>query len=89
MIEWCHLIRDVLNKSSAETLLAGMNPGPLVEIEFWGSRCADLESVEDQVCTHAQCENHMHSIVIMHQEYKRNAIATYVHLLAHVLKDEE
>lgn len=51
VIEWCHLIRDVLNKSSAETLLAGMNPGPLIEIEFWNSRCADLESVEDQVRT--------------------------------------
>jgi predicted RNase H-like nuclease len=49
VIEWCHLIRDVLQKSSAETLLAGMNPGPLVEIEFWNSRYADLESVEDQV----------------------------------------
>ena len=49
MIDWCHLIRDVLNKSSAETLLAGMNPGPLVEIEFWNTRCADLESVVDQV----------------------------------------
>lgn len=52
VIEWCHLIRDVLQKSSAETLLAGMNPGPLVEIEFWNSRCADLESVEDQVHVH-------------------------------------
>ena len=50
MIEWCHLIRDVLNKSSAESLLAGMNPGPLVEIDFWNARCADLESVVDQVC---------------------------------------
>ena len=49
VIEWCHLIRDVLNKNSAETLLAGMNPGPLVEIEFWNARCADLESVVDQV----------------------------------------
>ena len=52
VIEWCHLIRDMLQKSSAETLLAGMNPGPLVEIEFWNSRCADLESVEDQVHVH-------------------------------------
>ena len=49
MIEWCHLIRDVLNKSSAETLLAGTNPGPLVEIDFWNARCGDLESVVDQV----------------------------------------
>ena len=50
VIEWCHLIRDVLNKSSAELLLAGMNPGPMVEIDFWQARCSDLESVVDQVC---------------------------------------
>ena len=49
VIEWCHLVRDVLNKSSAEKLLAGMNPGPLVEIDFWNARCCDLESVVDQV----------------------------------------
>lgn len=49
VIDWCHQVRDVLKKSSAEPLLAGKNPGPLVEIEFWIARRADLESILDQV----------------------------------------
>ena len=49
MIEWCHQVRDVLKKSSATPLLEGRNPGPLVEIEFWKERCADLESIIEQV----------------------------------------
>ena len=49
VIDWCHQVRDVLKKSSAEPLLAGKNPGPLVEIEFWVARRADLESILDQV----------------------------------------
>ena len=49
VIDWCHQVRDVLKKSSAEPLLAGKNPWPLVEIGFWVARRADLESVVDQV----------------------------------------
>ena len=49
VIDWCHQVRDVLKKSSAEPLLAGKNPGPLVEIEFWVARRAALESILDQV----------------------------------------
>ena len=39
----------MLKKSSAEPLLAGKNPWPLVEIQFWTARRADLESIVDQV----------------------------------------
>ena len=49
VIDWCHQVRDVLSKNSAQPLLQGENPGPLVEINFWKARCADLESVVDQV----------------------------------------
>ena len=49
VIDWCHQVRDVLSKNSAQPLLQGENPGPLVEISFWKARCADLESVVDQV----------------------------------------
>ena len=49
VIDWCHQVRDVLKKSSAEPLLAGKNPWPLVEIQFWTARRADLESIVDQV----------------------------------------
>ena len=34
-------------------MLTGENPGPLVELKFWSARCADLESIVDQVTVHA------------------------------------
>lgn len=49
VVEWSHQIRDVLQRSSAQPLLKGKNPGPLVELNFWKDRRADLESVMDQV----------------------------------------
>ena len=50
VVEWSHQIQDVLKKSSAQLLLQGKDPGPLVEIDFWASRRADLESILDQLC---------------------------------------
>ena len=49
VIEWCHQVRDVLQKNSAQPLLEGKNPGPLVEVEFWKDRCADLHFIKEQV----------------------------------------
>ena len=49
VIEWSHQIRDVLSKSSAQPLLEGKTPGPLVEIDFWKAQRADLESILDQL----------------------------------------
>ena len=49
VIEWCHQVRDVLQKNSAQRLLDGMNPGPLVEVEFWKDRCSDLHFITEQV----------------------------------------
>lgn len=49
VIEWSHQVRDVLKKSSAQPLLDGKNPGPMVEIDFWKARNADLQSVFEQV----------------------------------------
>lgn len=51
VIEWSHQIQAVLNKSSAQPLLDGQNPGPLVEVDFWKARVVDLESVMDQLIT--------------------------------------
>lgn len=51
VIYWCHQIRDVLQNNSAQPLLNGMNPGPLVEVEFWKDRCEDLYFIKDQVMT--------------------------------------
>ena len=50
VIEWSRQIHDVLKKNSAQPLLEGKNPGPLVEIDFWNARREDLESVADQLC---------------------------------------
>lgn len=45
-------IRAVLERSSIQPMLAGKNPLPLVELNFWSARYADLESIVDQVCMH-------------------------------------
>lgn len=52
VIEWCHQVRDVLQNNSAQPLLEGKNPGPLVEIEFWRDRCMDLQYIMEQVLAH-------------------------------------
>lgn len=49
MIEWCHQVRDVLQRNSAQPLLGGKNPGPLVEVEFWKDRSIDLQFIREQV----------------------------------------
>ena len=49
MVEWSHQIQDVVKKSSAQPLLQGKTPSPLVEIDFWEARRADLESIRDQL----------------------------------------
>ena len=50
VIEWCHQVRDVLQKNSAKPLLEGLNPGPLVEVLFWKERRTDLFFIMEQVC---------------------------------------
>ena len=49
VIEWSHQIRGVLKKTSAQPLLDGKFPWPIVELDFWKARYADLESLVDQV----------------------------------------
>lgn len=49
VIVWSHQVQDVLKKNSAQPLLQGLNPGPLVEIDFWAARRSDLESVVEQL----------------------------------------
>lgn len=51
VIEWCHQVRDVLKRSSAQPLLDGLHPGPLAEVTFWKERCLDMESIVDQLST--------------------------------------
>ena len=49
VIEWSHQIRAVLKKTSAQPLLDGKCPWPIVELNFWKARYADMESIVDQV----------------------------------------
>uniref|UniRef100_A0A8C8AZP1 Dynein axonemal heavy chain 17 n=1 Tax=Otus sunia TaxID=257818 RepID=A0A8C8AZP1_9STRI len=49
VIEWCHQIRDILSKDSAQPLLEGLHPLPRTELEFWHARTADLQCINDQV----------------------------------------
>lgn len=49
IIDWSHQIRSVLVKSSAQPLLQGLDPGPLVEIEYWKHQVIDLESIVEQM----------------------------------------
>ena len=50
IVTWTEQIRNILSLNSETPLLAGENPGPDVEIEFWSTRAADLNSVHDQLC---------------------------------------
>ena len=49
IIEWTHQIQSVLKRNSAQPLLEGRNPGPLVELDFWKARAANLECIFEQV----------------------------------------
>ena len=49
VIDWTHQIQEVLKKDSSQPILDGLNPGPLVEIEFWKAKCTNLENIYDQV----------------------------------------
>lgn len=49
VIDWTHQISKVLKRSSAQPLLEGLNPNPLVELDFWKARVVNLESIFDQL----------------------------------------
>ena len=49
IIEWTHQIQSVLKRNSAQPLLEGHNPGPLVELDFWKARAMNLECIFEQV----------------------------------------
>lgn len=49
IIDWAHQINKALKHSSAQPLLEGANPTPLVEIDFWSARAVNLENIFDQL----------------------------------------
>ena len=51
VIEWAHQVRDVLKKDSAQPLIDGLNPGALVELDFWVAKKANLACISEQLNT--------------------------------------
>uniref|UniRef100_A0A8D2LWB2 AAA+ ATPase domain-containing protein n=1 Tax=Varanus komodoensis TaxID=61221 RepID=A0A8D2LWB2_VARKO len=49
VIQWTHLIADVLRLDSAELTLQGGNPGPSAEIQFWQRQKENLLGIYEQV----------------------------------------
>ncbi len=49
VIEWAHQVRDVLKKDSAQPLIEGLNPGALVELDFWVAKKANLACISEQL----------------------------------------
>jgi dynein heavy chain len=61
VIEWAHQVRDVLKKDSAQPLIEGLNPGALVELDFWAAKKANLTCISEQL--HAENMLHMQQIL--------------------------
>ncbi|KAJ3096963.1 hypothetical protein HDU97_005410 [Phlyctochytrium planicorne] len=49
VIDWTHQIKDVIKSNSAAPLEEGLNPGPMVEIDFWAAKSANLKSIHQQL----------------------------------------
>ncbi|KAJ3090810.1 hypothetical protein HK102_002597 [Quaeritorhiza haematococci] len=49
VIDWTHQIKEVIKSSSSAPLEEGLNPGPMVEIDFWAAKAANLKSIYQQL----------------------------------------
>ena len=49
VIEWASLIKEILLQDSAHACIAGKNPTPMVEINFWEKRQLNLHSIYRQL----------------------------------------
>ncbi|XP_025057963.1 dynein heavy chain 9, axonemal [Alligator sinensis] len=49
VIDWSYQVQGALKRESSEPLLQGSNPNPKVELEFWKSRCDNLECIYNQL----------------------------------------
>ncbi|KAI9142914.1 dynein heavy chain and region D6 of dynein motor-domain-containing protein [Paraphysoderma sedebokerense] len=49
VIDWTYQIQQVLKSSSSAPLDAGLSPGPMVEIDFWQAKAANLKSIHEQL----------------------------------------
>ncbi|CAK8683563.1 unnamed protein product [Clavelina lepadiformis] len=49
VIEWAHQVQDVVKQDSSEPLLAGRNPWPREELNFWKAKANNLEYINEQL----------------------------------------
>jgi dynein heavy chain len=49
VIDWTHQIKEVIKSSSAAPLEEGLHPGPMVEIDFWAAKTANLKNIHLQL----------------------------------------
>ncbi|KAH6561308.1 hypothetical protein BASA62_009917 [Batrachochytrium salamandrivorans] len=49
VIDWTHQIKEVIKSDSSAALEGGSNPGPIIEIDFWAAKAANLKSIHQQL----------------------------------------
>jgi dynein heavy chain len=49
VIDWTHQIKDIIKSHSGAPLDEGLHPGPIVEIDFWAAKYANLKSIHQQL----------------------------------------
>ena len=49
VVTWTRQIKNVLKLDPETVLKEGLNPGPLVEIDFWQEKAANLNSIHEQL----------------------------------------
>lgn len=49
VIDWTHQIKEVIKSSSAAPLEEGLHPGPMIEIDFWAAKAANLQNIHQQL----------------------------------------
>ncbi|XP_078243056.1 dynein beta chain, ciliary-like [Pogona vitticeps] len=56
VVQWSHLISDVLRLDSAQLILQGGNPGPSAEIKFWQRQMENLQGIYEQLQNPKVCK---------------------------------
>eukprot|EP00041_Stephanoeca_diplocostata_P039521 m.1633795 g.1633795 ORF g.1633795 m.1633795 type:complete len:4492 (+) comp25411_c0_seq1:204-13679(+) len=64
VIDWAHQILNVLKHDSAQPLIDGKNPGPLVELNFWMAKEANVAYLAEQL--NSEKVNNIQSVLEAH-----------------------
>ena len=97
IIDWSHQIQNVLKRDSAQPLLEGTNPGPIVELDFWKARAENLECIFEQVgksyCYESLLPTFFHKIIALvgiflkDEESSREAHSTFIAIESFIVHD--